>query len=60
NVLTVPVAALLALPGGGYAVETADGRHRRIPVRTGVFSHGLVEVSGAGLTDGLRVVAPSV
>ncbi|HEY7201994.1 MAG TPA: peptidoglycan-binding protein, partial [Candidatus Dormibacteraeota bacterium] len=46
NVLTVPVAALLALPGGGYAVETADGRHRRIPVRTGVFSHGLVEVSG--------------
>jgi hypothetical protein len=60
NVLTVPVTALLALPGGGYAVETADERHRRIPVRTGVFSNGLVEVSGPGLVEGLKVVAPSL
>jgi multidrug efflux pump subunit AcrA (membrane-fusion protein) len=60
NVLTVPVTALLALPGGGYAVETADGRHRRIPVQTGVFSNGLVEVSGTGLVEGLKVLAPSV
>jgi hypothetical protein len=60
NVLAVPVTALLALPGGGYAVETADGRHRRIPVQTGLFSNGMVEVSGAGLTDGLRILAPSV
>lgn len=60
NVLTVPVTALLALTGGGYAVETADGRHRRIPVQTGTFSNGRVEVSGSGLVEGLRVVAPSV
>jgi len=60
NVLTVPVTALLALPGGGYAVETADGGHRRIPVQTGVFSSGLVEVSGPGLVEGLKVEAPSV
>jgi Putative peptidoglycan binding domain len=60
NVLAVPVTALIALSGGGYAVETADGRHRRIPVQTGVFSSGLVEVSGAGLVEGLRVLAPSI
>ncbi len=60
NVLAVPVTALLALSGGGYAVETADGSHRRIPVQTGIFSNGLVEVSGPGLVEGLRVLAPSV
>jgi peptidoglycan hydrolase-like protein with peptidoglycan-binding domain len=60
NVLTVPITALLALPGGGYAVETADGRHRRIPVQTGVFSNGQVEVSGPGVVEGLQVLAPSV
>ncbi len=60
NVLAVPVTALLALSGGGYAVETADGRHRRVPVQTGIFSNGLVEVSGPGLVEGLKVLAPSV
>jgi multidrug efflux pump subunit AcrA (membrane-fusion protein) len=60
NVLAVPVTALLALSSGGYAVETADGRHRRIPVQTGIFSNGLVEVSGPGLVGGLKVLAPSV
>ncbi|HEY4025423.1 MAG TPA: peptidoglycan-binding domain-containing protein [Candidatus Dormibacteraeota bacterium] len=60
NVLTVPITALLALSGGGYAVETADGRHRRLPVQTGIFSNGLVEISGPGLVEGLRVLAPSV
>ncbi|HEY4028488.1 MAG TPA: peptidoglycan-binding protein [Candidatus Dormibacteraeota bacterium] len=59
NVLTVPIAALLALPGGGYAVETAS-THRRIPVQTGIYSNGLVEISGSGLVEGMQVVAPSL
>jgi multidrug efflux pump subunit AcrA (membrane-fusion protein) len=60
NVLAVPITALLALPGGGYAVESADGRHRRIAVQTGIFSNGEVEVSGPGLVEGMKVMAPSV
>src|SRR5215467_2398851 len=60
NVLTVPITALLALQTGGYAVETADGRHRRIPVQTGIFSNSQVEISGPGIEEGLRVLAPGV
>lgn len=60
NVLTVPITALLALQDGGYAVETADGRHRRIPVQTGIFSNGRVEISGPGIVEGLKVLAPTV
>ena len=60
NVLTVPITALLALQSAGYAVETADGRHRRIPVQTGIFSNGQVEISGPGIVEGLKVLAPSV
>jgi len=60
NVLTVPITALLALQTGGYAVETADGRHRRIPVQTGIFSNSQVEISGPGIVEGLRVLAPGV
>ncbi|MCW2965962.1 MAG: Peptidoglycan-binding domain 1 protein, partial [Actinomycetia bacterium] len=63
NVLVVPVNALLALAGGGYAVETVDraGAHRVVAVNTGLFddSQGLVEVTGTGLAAGQRVVVPS-
>lgn len=57
NVLTVPVGALLALPEGGYAVETAqpDGSTRRVPVELGMFAQGRVEVSGDGLAEGAKV-----
>jgi HlyD family secretion protein len=57
NVLAVPVTALLALPGGGYAVRVSGPGHQLIPVTTGVFDDatGLVEVSGQGLTAGLTV-----
>jgi hypothetical protein len=60
NVLTVPITALLAVPGGGYAVETADAAHRRIDVQTGIFSDSRVEVSGAGLVEGMKVESPSL
>jgi peptidoglycan hydrolase-like protein with peptidoglycan-binding domain len=58
GVLAVPVGALLALKEGGYAVETIDpaGRHQLVAVRLGVFSDGLVEVAGAGLRAGTKVV----
>jgi len=58
DVLAVPVTALLALPGGGYAVRTASGPGRRlISVTTGLFDDatGLVEVSGPGLAVGQAV-----
>ncbi|MFI8849369.1 peptidoglycan-binding protein [Streptomyces sp. NPDC053499] len=60
DVLAVPVNALLAEPGGGYAVETrgADGRSRRLPVRLGMFADGKVEVSGKGIEEGLDVGVP--
>ncbi|MDP9799449.1 hypothetical protein J2S43_007961 [Catenuloplanes nepalensis] len=57
GVLAVPVTALLALREGGYAVQLPDGR--LIAVATGMFSGGLVEVSGAGVTEGLQVVTTS-
>ncbi len=62
NVLAVPVAALLALSGGGYAVEVAEGRlHRLIGVTVGLFddAEGVVQVSGRGLSAGQRVVVPA-
>ena len=54
DVLHVPVSALLAVSGGGYALELPDGT--LVAITTGMFADGEVEVSGAGLTDGLDVV----
>jgi peptidoglycan hydrolase-like protein with peptidoglycan-binding domain len=62
SVLAVPVNALLALAGGGYAVEVAGagGSHRLVGVALGLFddADGLVQVSGAGLHAGQHVVVP--
>jgi multidrug efflux pump subunit AcrA (membrane-fusion protein) len=61
NVLAVPVNALLALEGGGYAVEVPDagGRGTRlVAVQTGIFDNSRVEVSGGGLSEGMSVVVP--
>jgi hypothetical protein len=48
--------------GGGYAVEVVDpgGARRLVPVAPGLFDDatGLVQVTGAGLAEGLRVVVP--
>ncbi|MEU6037505.1 peptidoglycan-binding protein [Actinomadura sp. NPDC047616] len=59
NVLSVPVEALLALREGGFGVEVVEGTARRIvPVRTGAFGGGRVEVTGAGLREGVKVGVP--
>ncbi len=50
--LTVPVAALLALQEGGFGVEVARRRDTYLPVKTGMFANGRVEVSGAGSPRG--------
>jgi hypothetical protein len=62
DALVVPVDALLALAGGGYAVEIAKGRvHHLTAVSLGLFddANGLVQVSGRGLSAGQRVVVPA-
>ncbi|WP_433379783.1 peptidoglycan-binding protein [Actinoplanes sp. CA-142083] len=59
NVLTVPIAALVALAEGGYGVEVVDGHAtRHLRVATGLFAGGRVEVSGEGLREGLTVGMP--
>ena len=60
GVLAVPISALVALAGGGYAVEVVHGSARTLTaVRTGLFSATLVQVSGAGLGVGTNVEVPS-
>jgi multidrug efflux system membrane fusion protein len=60
GVLTVPVAALLALSEGGYGIEVVDGSATRIvAVDTGLFAGGRVEISGQGISDGMTVGMPS-
>jgi peptidoglycan hydrolase-like protein with peptidoglycan-binding domain len=64
SVLAVPVSALVTLSTGGYAVDASSGGAvQRIAVKTGMFAtngagSGQVEISGPGITEGLRVVIP--
>jgi peptidoglycan hydrolase-like protein with peptidoglycan-binding domain len=59
DVLTVPVSALLALAEGGYGVQVVDGSTTKIvAVETGLFADGKVEISGDGLTAGMKVGMP--
>lgn len=62
DVLAVPVAALVARPGG-YAVEAVGpgGGHRLVRVTPGLFDDaaGLVQVTGPGLAAGQRVIVPT-
>jgi hypothetical protein len=59
NVLTVPVAALVALREGGFGVEVTDGTASHyLPVKTGLFANGQVEISGTGIRAGTTVGMP--
>jgi hypothetical protein len=62
NVLAVPVNALLALAGGGYAVEVVEstGVHQLVAVSAGLVddADGYVEVSG-NIAAGQHVVVPA-
>jgi hypothetical protein len=55
HVLSVPMTALLATAGGAYAVQAAAAPHQLIPVTTGLFAAGYVQISGNGIHPGLRV-----
>jgi hypothetical protein len=55
NVLSVPVTALIATQGGGYAVQEATPAHTLVPVTPGLFAAGYVQISGAGVYPGLEV-----
>jgi hypothetical protein len=60
NVLAVPVNALLALAGGGYAVQVVSGgTSHLVAVTTGLYSNTLVQVGGPGIRAGMRVEVPS-
>ncbi|WP_223198713.1 peptidoglycan-binding protein [Solihabitans fulvus] len=60
GVLAVPVTALIALQEGGYAVQVVTGTTTTtVAVHTGMFASGLVEVSGPGVREGMRVVTTS-
>jgi peptidoglycan hydrolase-like protein with peptidoglycan-binding domain len=57
NALSVPVSALLATAGGGYAVDVVqpNGTVVRTPVTPGSFAGGYVQISGPGLTAGMQI-----
>ena len=57
NALSIPVSALLATAGGGYAVDVIDsnGAVSRVPVTPGSFAGGFVQISGPGIAAGMQV-----
>jgi peptidoglycan hydrolase-like protein with peptidoglycan-binding domain len=61
NVLYVPVEALVALDSRTFGVEIADpaGSLRKVPVATGMFADGKVEISGDDIAAGQNVVIPA-
>jgi hypothetical protein len=58
GVLAVPIAALLALAGGGYGVEVVGSRgaHHLVGVQTGLFTGSQVAITGFGIVAGTKVV----
>ena len=64
DALVVPIDALVAQSGGGYAVEveSATGLYHLESVSVGLYddADGLVQVSGPGLTARQQVVVPKL
>ncbi|MEV6925663.1 peptidoglycan-binding protein [Dactylosporangium sp. NPDC051485] len=62
HVLSIPVAALIALDDKHFGVDVVrpDGMVARVPVTTGLFAGGRVEISGDGLEAGQNVVIPKI
>ncbi|WP_406382401.1 peptidoglycan-binding protein [Streptomyces sp. NBC_01618] len=63
DILTVPVAALVALAEGGHGLELAEnngggGTGHFVPVITGLFADGRVEVNGPQVHEGMKVKIP--
>ena len=59
GVLAVPVTALVALLGGGYAVEVPEGATTRlVEVEPGMYADGYVEIAASDLAEGDTVVVP--
>ena len=59
DVLAAPVTSLLAILGGGYAIEIIEnGVSKLVPVSVGLYADGWVEINGDGIKVGTEVVVP--
>jgi peptidoglycan hydrolase-like protein with peptidoglycan-binding domain len=60
NVLTVPVAALVALADGGTGVQAVTGSTSHyVTVQLGMFANGRVQITGDAIVEGTLVGVPS-
>lgn len=60
DILYVPVSALVAINNTTFGVERINekGEAETVPVKTGLFAKGFVQIEGEGLAEGQQVVTP--